>query len=365
MTKLHDDLQGLVDKEAAKSNARSVLLAVQSGDRRIDFRGSSGATTDDRFLIASVTKMFTATLVLQLKDTGRLSLDATVQSILREYDLSELHTLKGTAWGPKLTIRHLLHQTSGLADYYEGDLVEALKRGEDQAYGLDDVLRWTKALKPQARPDSGTSYYSDTNYQLLGAIIEAVTGKSFREALKAYICVPLGLRRTGVFDPIDLGAGAPLTIYNTSDALDVPLALSSMGPDGGIVSDLDDVLAFLRAYMSNALFSSETATQARQFNKLFFPIRYGFGLMRFKLPRWMNLFRETPELIGHSGSSGSFAFYAPNHDVYIVGTFNQIDAPHRPFGFMMRVLNVLKQHGQLEQRGGHINLSGLKLPCGF
>ncbi|NLF77911.1 MAG: serine hydrolase, partial [Chloroflexi bacterium] len=70
---------------------------------------------------------------------------------------------------------------------------------------------------------------------------------------------------------------------------------------------------------------------------LFFPLQYGYGLMRFKLPRWMTLLRRTPELIGHSGASASFAFYTPREKLYIVGTFNQLDKPSRPFNFMLKV----------------------------
>ena len=79
-----------------------------------------------------------------------------------------------------------------------------------------------------------------------------------------------------------------------------------------------------------------------RWNPLFFPLQYGTGLMRFKLPRAMTLFRATPELIGHSGSSGSFAFYAPQDQVYIAGTFNQFDKPSRPFNFMLKVAAAVK-----------------------
>ncbi|MEN8659416.1 MAG: hypothetical protein ABF313_15360, partial [Marivita sp.] len=60
---------------------------------------------------------------------------------------------------------------------------------------------------------------------------------------------------------------------------------------------------------------------------------------------WMTLFRSTPELIGHSGASGAFAFYAPELDVYVIGTFNQTDAPRRPIGFMFKVLSLITKHG--------------------
>jgi CubicO group peptidase (beta-lactamase class C family) len=75
-----------------------------------------------------------------------------------------------------------------------------------------------------------------------------------------------------------------------------------------------------------------------------FPLQYGGGLMRFRLPGWMTLWRPSPELIGHSGASGSFAYHAPERDVFLVGTFNQTDAPKRPFGFMLRVLKAIETH---------------------
>jgi CubicO group peptidase (beta-lactamase class C family) len=239
--------------------------------------------------------------------------------------------------GPALTIRHLLHQTSGLADYYESDLAADLKRGRDRSYSLNDVLRMTKALPPQAAPESGKSYYSDTNYQLLGAVIEVATGQTYDQALQSRICEPLELKQTSVLQGSDMG----FPVYHKDNRLNVSQILTSMASDGGIISTMDEMLIFLRAFMDGHLFKPENVVQMRQWNRLFFPLQYGYGLMRVKLPRWMTLFRATPELIGHSGSSGSFAFYAPEPDIYLIGTFNQTDAPRRPIGFMMRVLSLV------------------------
>lgn len=338
---LNHILQKFIDAECAKTHTHAIVLRVQSGDGRVDFKGSAGAATPEtHFPIASIAKMFTATLILQLVDEGQIDLDRTVQSILTDVDLTGLHVVKGVDHSATLTIRHLLHQTSGLADYYEGDLAADLKAGRDHAYGLAEVLQMTRALPPQAAPDSGRSYYSDTNFQLLGAIIERATDQSFDEAMQARICAPLELRQTRVLDGTDVG----LPIYHEDRVLNIPQILTSMGPDGGIISTLDEMLIFLRAFMRNQLFSPEIAVQTRQWNKLFFPIQYGYGLMRIKLPRWMTLFRATPELIGHSGASGSFAYYAPEPDIYLIGTFNQTDAPRRPIGFMLRLLNTVAKH---------------------
>jgi len=338
---INKQLQQLIDKEYRKSNTHSVLLGVQSGDGHVDFQGVEGdASTDSPYFIASITKMFTATVVMQLVDEGRLDLDAPIQRYLPHLQLDGIHVHKGIDYSQKLKVYQLLHQTSGLADYYEDGLVEDIKHNRDRAYNINDVLTMVRDKKPSNTPDSGKSYYSDTNYQLLGAIIEAITESQLSQVFQKRIFEPLQLDNTYVFNHA-LKQSDPIPLYHKTQRLDVPLAMSSMASDGGIVSNLSDNLRFLQAYFAGELFDSAHFNLMYQWNALFFPMQYGYGLMRFKLPRWMTLFRHTPELIGHSGSSGSFAFYAPEKDLYIVGTFNQIDKPARPFNFMLKVINVV------------------------
>jgi len=339
---LDQHLQSLLEQECSKAHSHAVILCIQSGDGRLDFKGSAGdATPDTCFPIASISKMFTATLIMQLVDEQHITLDDTIQNVVADVELSGLHVVNGVDCGASLTIRHLLHQTSGLADYYESDLARDLKAGNDRSYGLTEVLQMTRALPPQAAPGDKRSYYSDTNFQLLGAVIERVTGQSLDQALQTRICAPLGLTSTAVLSGTDVG----LPVYHKDQRLDIPQILTSMGPDGGIISSLDDMMIFLRAFMQDQLFQPRSAAQMRQWNPLFFPLSYGYGLMRIKLPRWMTLFRATPVLIGHSGASGSFAYHAPEPDIFMIGTFNQTDAPRRPIGFMFNVLKLIEKHG--------------------
>lgn len=343
MTTVNTALQSLLDMTLTTGKTHGALLRVQSGDGRLDFGGSAGnATPDIRFPIASISKTYTTAMILQLVDEGRLTLDQTVQSALPEVNLSGIHVMKAVDHGADLTIRQLLFQTSGLADYYEGGVADDLMRSKDYAYGLPQVLDWARSGKPKAAPNSGKAHYSDTNFQVLGAIIEAATGLSFGDALQKRICEPLGLGRTALFDPNRDGNGRTLSVYHKTLKLDVPLILSSMGPDGGIVSDTDDVMTFLRAFMDGRLFRRENLPALCDWRRLYFPLQYGGGLMRFKLPGWMTLWRPSPELIGHSGASGSFAYHAPERDIFVVGTFNQTDAPKRSFGFMLEVLKSIE-----------------------
>lgn len=146
---LSQNIQSLIEAECSKAKTQGVILRVCSGDGLVDFKGSAGtAVPETRFPIASIAKMFTATLIMQLVEESSITLDQTAQSLLTDVDLSGLHVVKGVDYGSALTIRHLFHQTSGLADYYESALAADLKSNKDRRYDLSDVLQMTKALPP-------------------------------------------------------------------------------------------------------------------------------------------------------------------------------------------------------------------------
>ena len=117
--------------------------------------------------------------------------------------------------------------------------------------------------------------------------------------------------------------------------------MASFGPDGGIVSTAEESMTFLKAFFAGTLFPARYLPELYQWNKIFFPLQYGVGLMRFQLPRFMSPFSPAPELLGHSGLSGAFAFYAPERSVYLTGTVNQIAQPGRSFRLLLRLLNQM------------------------
>lgn len=332
-------LQRLIENECRKPHTHGVLLGVQSADGRVSFQGAAGATAPDRpYFVASVTKMYTVAVLMGLTDEKGLDLDAPIADYLSGELLNGIHVHKGTDHSRRLTVAQLIHQTSGLPDYFEGGLAEDFKQNRDRAYSVADALALARRKPPAAAPDSGRSHYSDTNYQLLGAIVEAVTDQPLADAFQQRIFDRLGLADTYLYDCAHPRPVETLPLYYKNTQLSLPLALSSERGAGGIVSTLADSLRFLRAYFGGELFASAHVARMWDWNALFFPIQYGYGLMRFKLPRWMTLFRDTPELIGHSGSTGSFAFYARREQVYLAGTFNQLDKPSRPFNVLPRVV---------------------------
>ena len=146
---------------------------------------STGApvTLDTRFRIASITKTFTATAILQLRDAGRLNLDDPVSQHLAWFDLRYQDA-------PAITIRNLLTHTSGLPR----DSAKPMWT-ECEAPSWDDFIKDTKARAP-TRPPYEKFAYSNLGYSLLGGIIEAVSGQPWATYLKEQVLDPLGMGET-------------------------------------------------------------------------------------------------------------------------------------------------------------------------
>jgi len=337
-----DDLRHLADRTQRGRHVHGLLLAVESDDGSLRVDVSAGAAdVGDRYLIASISKLFTAAIVGQLLDEGALGLDDRVVDLLPDLDLAGLHRKDGVDSTHRLRLRHLLDQTSGIPDYFAaGGIQDDLAKGIDRSYDLADVVGLARDAEAEFTPgarDGRQASYSDTNYLLLTGIIEAATGRSYAAAVQRRISAPLGLVATDVFSGDDTGELLP--IHHGEREVSFPGALASELGAGGIVSTLDEQLRFSRAFHSGELFEIGRPV----FNRVFFNVDYGGGMMRFQLPRWMTLGASSPELIGHSGWTGSFLFHSAELGVHIAGTFNQIDSPARPFRLMPRVTRLLQK----------------------
>jgi CubicO group peptidase (beta-lactamase class C family) len=115
------------------------------------------------------------------------------------------------------------------------------------------VLAKTRTQRPRFAPGTpGKALYSDTNYQLLGHILTHVTGQPIAALCRQHICEPLGLQHTYLYtDPTDT---TPVPLRYRGAVLQVPQAMASFGPDGGVVSTATEQLRFIRAFYGGALF---------------------------------------------------------------------------------------------------------------
>ncbi len=356
MDRVANRLQAALDAQIGRGNVRNVVAAMQSYDWSVDFVGAAGIadprtgvsmTPDTPYFIASVTKMYTAAIALRLFEEGRVDLDSPVSEYLPASLTRSIHVYRGTDYSDRIKVCELVNQSSGLADYEAGkprggkSVLDDLKSGRDRAVDTAEAIAITRGLSPRFPPGArGRAYYSNTNYRLLGAIIESVTGKSMAANFEERIFTPLGLRHTYLFDPASPRDGkAPATIYWKDSPARVPRYLASNVSDGGLVSTASECVAFLRAFFEGKLFAAALLERMMRWNPMFFPLRYGYGLMYFRLPRFFWP-RPLPEFIGHSGSTGSFAFASPSRSMYLAGTVNQIASPSKPFVLMIGLLRA-------------------------
>lgn len=353
MTDKTRKLQSLLNAQVGKGGLHNIVAAVQSYNQSLDFVGAAGVadpSTDAAmmpetpYFIASITKMYTAAIIMQLSEDKRLDLEAPLSQYLPDALLDGIHVYKGTDYSRQLMVYQLVNQTSGLADF-EADkprggksVLDELMAGHDRAIDTAEALRITRSLSPHFAPGTpGRAYYSNLNYRLLGEIIEAITGKSMAVNFEERICAPLGLQRTYLYDWTKPRPGeSPATLYLNNAPANVPQYLSSNISDGGLVSTVSECMIFLRSFFEGRLFEKALLDHMLTWNKIFFPLRYGYGLMYFQLPRYFWI-TPLPEFVGHSGSTGSFAFACPSRSLYLTGTLNLI-APVRPFFFMMELV---------------------------
>lgn len=150
-----------------------------------NFEWKTPNTTDTKFRIGSITKSFTAILVLQLVEQEKLRLDGKITDYLPDYS-------KKT--GDKITVQHLLTHTSGLPDY--NDLQDFFRLAQSGLLTDAEILKRISEHDLLFEPGAKFKYSND-GYRILGAIIEKVTGKSYRQVLQENILIPLNMTNSG------------------------------------------------------------------------------------------------------------------------------------------------------------------------
>lgn len=168
-----------------------LALGIVRGDRIVHLRGFGDAGPSGRpvtpqtpFVLASTTKSFTALAVMQLVEAGKVDLDAPVQRYLPWFRLAD------PADSARITVRHLLNQTSGLVDP-----TESLTKGDGSDAALEHAVRTLATVQPR-HPAGQAFAYSNMNYSTLGLIIQTVSGQSYEDYVRQHVLAPLGMTNT-------------------------------------------------------------------------------------------------------------------------------------------------------------------------
>jgi D-alanyl-D-alanine carboxypeptidase len=367
-----DVAQRLFDGLAARKDVRHALLAIAEGGAapRVFVSGPARPdgppmAPDTPFFIASVTKLFIAAAVMQLVERGQVRLDAPIAEYLPGSLVAGLHRSRGADHGGRLTVDHLLRHQSGLPDWLEDRpkggkaLIDVLFEGNDRAFSIEDVVAVARdGLVPHFAPQDlqaprARVRYSDTNYQLLMAIVEAVTGRALHEVYVERLFRPLGLLHTWLPGHAPLAPSeSPAAVFAGDREVDLPLTLASVRD---LYSTGADLIAFLRALVTGAAFDDPDTGRAMRAGWRTFgfpldpvalrqpnwPIEYARGTMRLQLPWFLDPRRRVPPIVGHTGSTGTWAFHCAEFDLYLAGTVDQATAGPVPFRFVPQLLREL------------------------
>jgi CubicO group peptidase (beta-lactamase class C family) len=257
-------------------------------------------TTDSVFQIGSITKVWTATVVMQLVDEGKLDLDKPVIEVLPELELGDADVAK------QVTMRQLLTHTSGI----DGDIFTDTGRGDDAIEKYVDQL----SEAAQNHPIGATWSYCNSGFTLAGRVIEKLTGGTWDAAVRERLFTPLKLERTGTLpEEALLHRAAVGHVGDDNDRAPAWVLPRSAAPAGLINSTVADVLAFARMHLNGGVAAdgarvlSEESTAAMQEHQADLPDKntlgdsWGIGWIRFG---W-----DGRRLIGHDGNTlGQAAF---------------------------------------------------------
>jgi D-alanyl-D-alanine carboxypeptidase len=273
------------------------LHQYSSGYENVEMKIKNSAKT--RFMIGSITKTYTAAIIMQLKEEGKLRLDDKLAKFLPDIPNAD-----------QITVEMLLRHRSGLHNYTsEPDFMTEVVNPISKSQFLEKF----KNLAVDFTPDS-TFQYSNTNYILLGAIIEEVSGDTYANQLQTRIIDKLGMKATTLGRP----AGLPNMAKSYQFIEDVwKTTTPKWNSDwawaaGGISATAEDVALFLEALFGGKLVSSESLELMTDIKE-----GYGFGLVTIPF--------NHQRFYGHSGGIETFysiAGYNPDDRTVIVRLIN-------------------------------------------
>lgn len=256
-----------------RTHAPGAVLAITKKDER-PWIGASGfsnlehrspMSTNTQFRTGSITKMFTATVILRMAEQGKLRLDDPLSVLLPECKGKIQQT-------DKITVRHLLAHLSGIVDppnenmQYQADIINDPKRMQNMS--VDDKLaKYVYGEKLKFSPGSNYSY-SNTNYWLLGKIAEKLAGKNIQTLMKEYIFEPLNMQDSylDIRDDRNVARGYA-ELYSDGKLFDVTTWDRAEGDgeaDGGLISTAKDLQLFITGLFSNRLVSAATLQEMKR-----------------------------------------------------------------------------------------------------
>ena len=318
------NLQAILDEDVNLLKVPGLQAFLRTADGKT-WSGTSGTTDlarrellerDDILRVGSVTKTFTAVIVLKLVDEGRLSLDDPIAKWFPDFPTAK-----------EISVRQLLNHTSGIPDIIPRVLMKSIV---PSTYWKPEELVDIIARDPTSFTPRGAFAYSNTNYILLGLITEKISGKPFVRQLHEQIIDPLDLQHTYFIPyeqaPVNLVPGFDRDLSSFPGMLDISIANTSWATaafaSGALASTADDLGVFYERLFAGALLSPAAMSEMMTFVSAPNP---GFSAQNGYGPGLMRLEVDGQELVGHVGEfmgSTAIAMYSPDEKYVMVVTSN-------------------------------------------
>jgi D-alanyl-D-alanine carboxypeptidase len=281
-------LDSLFDLLAQKQKAMGSIAISRDGKilytKAIGYSSITGteqkpSTPLTRYRIGSISKMFTATMIFQLIEDKKLSLDATLGKWFPAVPNSD-----------KITIANMLNHRSGIHSFTDNpDYTSWMTSPKTDKEMLDIIV----SGKPEFQPDEKTAY-SNSNFVLLGYILERITGSSYAENLKKRITGRIGLKNTFYGGKINIENNDCFSFEYDKNWKQLPETdMSIPGGAGALISTPSDLVTFIQALFTGRLVSAQSLEQMKT-------IKDGMGMGMFQFP-----FGEK-KAYGHNGGIDGF-----------------------------------------------------------
>jgi D-alanyl-D-alanine carboxypeptidase len=292
----------------------------------------------DRFRAGSITKTFVAVAALQLVEEGRFGLDDALPAVLPR---------RVTARFPeagRITVRMLLNHTSGLAEYSGARHERQVYANPRRRWKVSELLDRAAALPRTAAPGA-RHVYANTNYNLVGLILEHATGKPWRAVVRERVLAPLALAHTSLPEPgarprgRDIARGYERVGGRLVDLTDTDSSMAGAAGGNSLLTSTEDLSRFLRAVLAGKLFQRPETLDAM---RTLVPVEgdpnglvgYGLGFERFLLPGGL-------EVVGHMGTAAgyrAYMFHLPAQGIDVAMATNQ---PGDPMPVLAPALQLL------------------------
>lgn len=324
---LEEKFSALVKQAFDEMKVPGAIVGIWQGDSKpyiaafgvSDIVSNTPITSEHKMRIGSITKTFTGTVLLQLADEGKVSLNDKLSMYF-----------PGFPNGENITIENLGNMSSGIFNYTEDENFQKEYFADmTKAFTPEQMIEIAKSHKPYFSP--GTSlHYSNSNTILLGLIIEKVTGNSLQSEIQKRILDPL--RMTNSYFAVDTFFPGPHSrgyMYEDSASM-VPKDVTILNPGwgwaaGSMISTIEDLRKYIKPLAAGQLISPDAQKERLKWMSApvshtgvwkNFEMKYGFAIADFN------------GVLGHNGGIpgfNSFAGYVPEKDISIIVLVNMQD----------------------------------------